>query len=132
VRVKSIVRTSYFKRGAGILALAVLTGYIALHHYHTGLCNGYRLVRMNGYEVVIAKPNNEVLTSGTVTMFAVRPPYITGYTSSEHMAPETEPVDGYFIIDTTKGTINDGLTGSVWREQLSKLDWEHPALRRPW
>ena len=127
------MQLSYVKTGLPAVLLVVLAiSFVGLRYYHTSLCNGYRLVRMNAYEAVIAKPSNEILTSGTVTLFAVRAPYITGYTSSEHMPPETEPVDGYFIIDTVRGTIVGGLTENVWRDQLSKLGWEHPALRKPW
>jgi len=86
------------------------------------------------YEAVIATPNNRILTRGTVTVFAVRSPFITGYTSSEGMAKDIEPppVTGYFLIDTTNGTVIDGLTETEWRQKLLELRWEHPALRDAW
>jgi hypothetical protein len=87
---------------------------------------------MNGYEVVIANQKNDLITRGTVTTFAVKSPYITGYTSRQHMAPDTDPVDGYFFIDTVRGTVADGLTETVWRQRLSEMHWERPRMRKPW
>lgn len=115
-----------------VMAAVLLGAFLGLRHYHTALCNGYRLVTMNGYEVVVAKPDNEVITSGTVISFAVKPPYVTGYTSSEHMSPDTEPVDGYFLIDTRNGSVADGLSRAEWERRLTQLHWANPKLRKPW
>jgi hypothetical protein len=121
-----------FKVGAGLAVLTAVIAFAGVRYYHTALCNGYNLVRMNGYEVVVANPRSDIVTRGTVTMFDVKSPYVTGYTSTEHMAPDTDPVDGYFVLDTTSGNISDGLSENAWRKRLSELRWEHPAIRKPW
>ena len=113
------------------MVIAVIA-FAAAQYYHTALCNGYDLVRMNGYEVVVANSRNDVVTQGTVMMFDVKSPYITGYTSSEHMASDTDPLDGYFVLDTISGNISNGLSENAWRKKLSELRWEHPAMRKPW
>ena len=86
---------------------------------------------MNVYEAVIADPHNHIVTRGTVAMFAVKSPNVTGYTSSEHMSPDTDPVDGYFLIDTVRDTAVDGLTKPEWKQKLSELYWEHPDCANP-
>jgi hypothetical protein len=130
--IRHTVRFTPIKVGAGLAVLVALIGFVSLQNYHTNLCNGYRFVRMNGYEVVIANQKNDVLTRGTVAMFAVKSPLVTGYTSSKHMSPDTDPVDGYFLLDTVSGTVDEGMTERAWRQKLSELLWEHPAMRRPW
>jgi hypothetical protein len=121
--------TSWLLVAVVFLALAL---FIGVRRYHTKLCNGYELVSMNGSEIVIATPKNDIVTHGTVTMFDVRSPYVTGYTSSEQMDPDTDPVDGYFVLDTENGGIIDGLGERAWRQKLADLGWERPALRKPW
>jgi hypothetical protein len=112
--------------------VGLLAGFFSLRQYHTMLCNGYQILRMNGYEVVIANPKNDLMSRGSVTSFAVKCPYITGYTSSEHMSADTDPVDGYFLIDTATGTVTDGLSETAWRQRLSELHWENIKMRPPW
>ena len=112
--------------------MVVLVTFVWLRHYHSSLCNGYSLVRMNGYEVVVTNQKKDVLTRGTVVKFAVKSPFVTGYTSSAHMSPDTDPVNGYFLIDTERGTVFDGLSERAWKQKLSELDWEDPKMRKPW
>jgi hypothetical protein len=126
------VSSKRFKAGAGVVLVIAVAAFAAARYHHTALCNGYKLLRMNGYEVVVANPKNDIVTRGTVTIFDVKSPYITGYTSSEHMAPDTDPVDGYFMLDTASGNVSDGLTETAWRQKLTEFHWEHPVMRRPW
>jgi hypothetical protein len=121
-----------FKVGAGLALVIAVIAFAVARYYHTALCNGYELVRMNGYEVVVASARNDIVTRGTVTMFDVKSPYVTGYTSSEQMAADTDPVGGYFVLDTVSGNISDGLSEYAWRKKLSELHWENPAMRKPW
>jgi hypothetical protein len=115
---------------AGLCCVIAL--FVVLRAYHTTLCAEYRLVRMNAYEVVIADPRNHIVTSGTVVSFAVKQPYITGYTSAENMAPDTEPVEGYFLIDTRTGERYEGLHETNWKGKLTTIGWTNPKLRKPW
>jgi hypothetical protein len=83
---------------------------------------------MNGAEVVIADAHNRIVTSGTVTRYAVSCPLITGYTSKEGFPPETDPVEGYFVIDTESGTSILGMTETEWSRKLGVTGWQHPSM----
>ena len=90
------------------------------------VCNGYSLVRMNGSEFVIASPAHDILTNGTVVRYAVSSPYITGYTSKNGFPKETNPVEGYFFINTATGQHVNGMSDSQWNKQLSDVGWKAP------
>jgi len=83
---------------------------------------------MNGAEAVIADPNNNVVTGGTVTHYATSCPLITGYTSKQGFPPETDPVEGYFLIDTDSGISTLGMTEAEWAERLQAAHWQRPSM----
>lgn len=87
---------------------------------------------MNADEVVVARPDGTILTSGSVTRLATRGHIITGYTTREHMAPDTFPVEGYFVIDTRTKAVQSGLSVDQWRDVMRSLDWPDPRLHAPW
>ena len=114
-----------------IVLTASLAALIWMRHEPTErvLCNGYRMVRMNGAEVVIADPDNRVITSGTVTRWAAQCPYITGYTRKEGFLPEANPIEGYFLIDTANRSQEVGMDEADWIHQMSILHWQKPWMR---
>lgn len=93
------------------------------------LCNGYRLVWMSGVEAVIVDSANNVVSSGTVTRYATNCPLITGYTSKQGFPPETNPVEGWFLIDTDTGFHQLGMTEPEWQHQLLRMRWQTPHMR---
>jgi hypothetical protein len=111
--------------------LALLAALIWVRHEPTErqLCNGYRMIRMNGAEVVIADPANRVITGGTATRWAAQCPYVTGYTRKEGFPPDTAPVEGYFLIDTSNRSEMVGMAETNWIEQMSAIHWEKPTMR---
>ena len=83
---------------------------------------------MNGAEAVIADPSSNVVTSGTVTRFAARCPFITGYTSKEGFPPDTNPREGFFLINTDTGSHQIGMTEPEWRSELLSIRWQTPKM----
>jgi hypothetical protein len=102
--------------------------------YDKELIGKYRIVRTNQFEVVICPDNglhgDEV--NGVVERYAVNDPYITGYAGQNHGTPSPDYVIGYFLIDTSKRKVQEGLTEEQWRQQLHKIGWENPKLEKPW
>jgi hypothetical protein len=116
----------------GVLILLVIVGLFLRALYIRGtaqLCNGYRLMWMNGTEAVIADVNGNVVTRGTVTQYATNCPFITGYTSKAGFPPDTDPVEGYFLINTESGFRRVGMTEAEWSQQLLTIHWQTPHLR---
>jgi hypothetical protein len=114
-----------------VLASVILLSCVLWAWYLRGtrqLCGGYRLLWMNGAEAIIADSNNNVVTSGTVTRYATSCPLITGYTSKQGFPPETDPVAGYFLIDTDSGISTVGMTESEWVEHRRAIHWPHPSM----
>ena len=115
----------------GFLVLGVLVMLSLWSLYLRGtrqLCNGYRLVWMNGAEAVIADPDNNVVTSGTVTRYSTKCPFITGSTSKQGFPPDTDPAEGFFLINTDTGFQQLGLTEAEWRKELLGMHWGTPSM----
>jgi hypothetical protein len=112
----------------GLCALAVLFLWALYVHETHQLCNGYKLIWMNGAEAVIADPDNNVVTSGTVTRFAANCPFITGYTGKQGFPPDTNPREGFFLINTDTGSHQIGMTESEWRKELLTIRWQTPHM----
>lgn len=83
---------------------------------------------MNGAEAVIADPHDNIVTNGTVMRFATNCPLITGYTSKQGFSPETNAVEGYFLVDTESGISTLGMTDAEWSDRLTAAHWQRPSM----
>ncbi len=117
----------------GVLVLVAFAFWFAWGWYMRGtrhFCNGYRLQWMNGSEAVILDSANNVVTSGTVTRYATNCPFITGYTRKQGFPPETNPVEGYFVIDTDNKSQTLGMSEADWKEKLAAIHWQMPHMHQ--
>ena len=104
--------------------------------YDKDLCGGYKLTRCNAYERVICKPDSPpdkyaVMINGNIEKFAIRGTYITGFASTNHLVDFPKATNGYFLLNTTTDKILEGLTDEQWKNELIKIDWLTPELKRP-
>jgi hypothetical protein len=99
--------------------------------YAIGLPNGYELVRFNGAEIGICRPDGHVIVEPHVVSFAVLderyvvgkaevPKPIGGFQADRKSA-------GYFIVDTKGGGVWDSLTADEWRRQLGNTGIPEPS-----
>jgi hypothetical protein len=73
------------------------------------------------------------MLAGNVQQYAVRDPYIAGYANTEYLDPSAEPDAraGYFLIDTRSDAVTYGMDEVRWREELAKIGWTNPSLKKP-
>jgi hypothetical protein len=109
------------------------------------LAGNFKMTWMNSCEVVIHAPQHitettqpdgtkepvlrENMVGGKVQTFAVKDPYITGY-ATIGCDPDVGK-EGYFLIDSGSEEIVDGMDETRWNDELTKVGWPHPNLKRP-
>jgi hypothetical protein len=103
------------------------------YEYHAKLFGTYHLWRPNGFEAVIdgGTKKEPVSVNGNVAYYAVKEPYITGFAVKDYLPVEFPAVEGFFLIDTTKDTLKEGMTEKEWKEELSHVGWSNPHLVTP-
>jgi hypothetical protein len=125
----------------GIVLLAVLALPILLiaqwrlfgGDYEIELPNGYRLVRVYGSTICLDKGIDQLLAP-TVDGYRVHGDIVVGHVSwDEHYSRNVSPsVPGFFLVDTKKGTLFQGLSEEEWLKVLKKHGITgSPQLRRP-
>ena len=127
-----------------LLSIALLFPLAGSSCYHAerDLSENYKLTFMNGREVRIWRPEREVdhhptfavMLAGNVKQYAVRSPYITGYADTQYLDLTAEPDvrTGYFLIDTKADKILAyGMDEKQWRQELQRIAWNDPDLKRP-
>jgi hypothetical protein len=124
-----------------LLATFMLLIASACRPTERSLAGDYRLTRMSGREVRVWRPDRvrdstpdpSVMLAGNVQQYAVRDPYIAGYANTEYLDPSAEPDAraGYFLIDTRSDAVTYGMDEVRWREELAKIGWTNPSLKKP-
>jgi hypothetical protein len=104
------------------------------------LCGKFKIARCNPYEVRIFREDDhdqsgEVMPAkmvdGSVEKFAVKAPYITGFTILSKLDPRLETHCGYFLINANSDDLKEGLTEQEWRRELELIGWKNPNLQEP-
>jgi hypothetical protein len=113
------------RRSAFLFAIAILAQGCA---HQRDLIDGYRLALMSNHQAVVIAPGNIAVTKANVTEFAFRDHIITGYTTTQNVDPDTDPVEGFFILDTKSGKFRDGMSEADWRSAMHSLGWSDPAM----
>ena len=112
----------------------------ACRHTERNLAGEYKLTFTSADEVRIWRPdrpsvhNLSVMLAGNVKQYAVRNPYITGYADTQYLDLSAEPDarTGYFLIDTKSDKIIAyGMGENQWRNELKKIGWTNPDLKKP-
>lgn len=121
----------------GIIALSVLfvaQWMVFRTDYRIQLPNGYELVRLHGSTIVLDKPGPDcACIAATVDGYHVQGHIVIGHVSDDpsyrHVMPS---VPGYFLVDTKKGTVFQGLSEAQWLKILKEYGIaQKPQLRRP-
>jgi hypothetical protein len=99
--------------------------------YKSRLCGSYYLTRMNGFEVNISGGKRILSVRGNIARYAVKDPYITGFSVSDWLPTEYQPIEGFFLIDTSKDELKQGMTESDWNSELKRIDWSKAWLVSP-
>jgi hypothetical protein len=130
---------------AGTVLLTVLLGASVV----LGGCNrdfvrplprGYRLARTNPYTVVIVAPahvHHPAHVHGTavppkIVEVGVWRTFVYGRVSASpqsELAALSQP--GYFVLDTSTGNVDTGMTESAWRRRLESLGFANPRMVAP-
>lgn len=113
------------RRSAFIFAIAILAQGCTNQH---DLVDGYHLALMSNHQAVVIAPGNIAVTKANVTEFAVRDHIITGYTTTQNVDSDTDPVEGFFILDTKSRKFQDGMSEADWRSAMHSLGWSDPAM----
>lgn len=145
---------------AGLLVVVILSRFIWLvinnefnplnGEYIKKLGGNYRLMRMNGSEVVICHGRNVI--TGNVQEIAISLPYVTGYTTV--LTGDADPIArdraGFFVINTATANaqnlqqilripgersstdeLKEGLTKQQWSEELNHIGIPNIKLVKP-
>jgi hypothetical protein len=113
------------RRSAFIFAIAILAQGCAKQR---DLVDGYHLALTSNHQAVVIAPGNIAVTKANVTEFAVRDHIITGYTTTQNVDSDTDPVEGFFILDTKSGKFQDGMSEADWRSAMHSLGWPDPVM----
>lgn len=123
-------------RLASVALFVALVAICDCWDYSVDLPNGYRLVRLNSYEVAIVLPDNRMLIDPDVRRYAISGSVVAGFAEVPKSLPQQPPPprqqEGYFIVNTETGDVWDSLSQEAWLERLRLLGIESELkLKRP-
>jgi hypothetical protein len=96
---------------------------LACSDYSIDLPQGYQLVQTNADEVVISKPNQEIIVGPTIDGYSVVNLLVMGHTSIPRNPlnnPEAKSLSkpGYFLVNTSAHHVAQGLEKGAWLQLL--------------
>lgn len=98
------------------------------------LPNKYHLVMTSGSEAVVCTPGpgNEVVLGPNIKSYAIYGRFVVGYEKREaYPDAKLSFREGYFILNTSSGNIQNGLRFEDWQKHLQTVGINSPDLKKP-
>ncbi len=102
--------------------------------YSINLPGGYYLSRVYAGAVLMVDPHKHIIISPNIDGYEVYGKIITGHVSTDKLPPDeaANSIPGYFVVDTQKEIIQQGLSEQTWVDSLRQNGiMEKPKLHKP-
>lgn len=129
-------RGGKYHRAAGMVLAVLLPvcGCFWKGDYGIALPNDYELARIWSGAYTIANEQRALVVGLTVTKYAVKGSIVTGLVTHKRVEDHSGLMgkEGYFVLDTATGALQDGLSEQEWRETLASRGISPPpVLKEP-
>lgn len=113
------------------IAIWILLGH-PIHARTTKLPGGFSLIAVYGNQFGLCNSYNEIIVGPPIERYAINGHVIIGYVTPGKTSDMFEVTSGYFIVDTSTGKVNQGLSKTKWHLLLHSHNIiDRQVLRNP-